>query len=348
MGRIFFIGSQILLITVALMGPVTADQMYIWKDPNGHLHFSDRPPPEQIPVDQWISRPNDHAEAVTSGDHATPAGAIRNPAAVSGGLFWKIDVGGRRPSYLLGTIHSDDQRVLQRMRQIDWAFDRAERFVMEVVMDDGGFLKIGTRMILTDGRDLESLLGAADYRQVVQAMARYGMPEAALQRMKPWAVMAMLSIPSFRSGQFLDLFLYQKAVAQGKTVFGLESVDEQLAVFENLSMADQLTLLKLTIKQLPEQAQFHDRLMRSYLGDDLQGLSELVNEYQRRSGNAAVVQRFMKRLNDERNFKMAQRVEAHLAAGNAFIAVGALHLLGKSGLLAQLRQRGYQLSPVRF
>jgi uncharacterized protein YbaP (TraB family) len=56
----------------------------------------------------------------------------------------------------------------------------------------------------------------------------------------------------------------------------------------------------------------------------------------------------MKQLSEERNLKMAQRVQTHLAAGNAFIAVGALHLIGESGLLVQLRQRGYRLSAIRF
>ena len=338
----------ILTFLLALTGSASAGQMYIWKDAQGQLHFSDRPPSVQTPVHQWISRPGHRAgQTVDNNPQPAPDDGVSS-TRMSGGLFWKVDGEGKRSSYLLGTIHSDDERVLQRMRRIDWAFDRADRFVMEVVMDELGFLQMGSSMVFHDGRNLESLLGAADYRQVVKAMERYGMPEAALQRMKPWAVMAMLSIPSFRSGQFLDMVLYQNAVNQGKPVFGLESVDEQLAVFENLSMPDQLALLKLTIQQLPEQSQMHDRLMRVYLRDDLRGLVELTAEIQQRNRGTAAMGRFMKQLNEDRNIKMAQRVEAHLAAGNAFIAVGALHLIGESGLLVQLRQRGYRLSAIRF
>jgi len=47
------------------------------------------------------------------------------------------------------------------------------------------------------------------------------------------------------------------------------------------------------------------------------------------------------KLIDQRNVRMAQRMEPFLKKGKAFIAVGALHLPGKNGLLQLLREKGF-------
>ena len=49
----------------------------------------------------------------------------------------------------------------------------------------------------------------------------------------------------------------------------------------------------------------------------------------------------------ERNKTMARNAEPMLAAGNAFIAVGALHLPGPEGLIELLRKSGHTVSAVR-
>ena len=54
----------------------------------------------------------------------------------------------------------------------------------------------------------------------------------------------------------------------------------------------------------------------------------------------------MTRLNDDRNRRMAQRIIPYLEQGNSFIAVGALHLAGSRGILALLRQSGYDTEPL--
>ena len=43
---------------------------------------------------------------------------------------------------------------------------------------------------------------------------------------------------------------------------------------------------------------------------------------------------------------MAERAAQYLEKGNAFMAVGALHLPGKDGLVALLRDEGFTVEPV--
>jgi uncharacterized protein YbaP (TraB family) len=48
----------------------------------------------------------------------------------------------------------------------------------------------------------------------------------------------------------------------------------------------------------------------------------------------------------DRNAVMAERAAPLLASGGAFIAVGALHLVGKSGLVERFRAEGYTATKV--
>ena len=164
--------------------------------------------------------------------------AFAAPVAYTQGILWKIERAGQAPSYLLGTIHSEDSRVLTLPTSVQSAFDKAKRYVMEAVLDANAMQTMLGAMMFTDGRTLQQTVSAATYQKTVAAMAGYGLPEEALQLMKPWAVAVTLSMPKPKTGQVLDLVLMRKATEQGKQTAGLESVEEQLSIFDQLSLRE--------------------------------------------------------------------------------------------------------------
>ena len=321
-----------------LVARVPAGEVYRWRDPAGVLHFSDTPP-------------DGPADAVRSSPPASgaPEPGTKEPAktshTVSGGVFWRIDPPDRPPSFLLGTIHSADPRVTAIKPPVARAFKQATVFIMEMDLNVESFLSLGASMMFTDGRDLEQLLGRDDFRQVAAAVAHHGIPEQLLRRMKPWAVLALMSQPAPQSGAFMDMVLYQRATAAGKSVFGLESAEEQIAVFNQMPMADQLALLRSGLSRADQMPVMQNRMIEIYLQGDLDAIAALSDELIREDASG-LSQRFMYRLNDARNDRMLTRMIPHIDSGGAFIAVGALHLTGERGLLRQLRARGYRLSPA--
>ncbi|MFZ1983104.1 MAG: TraB/GumN family protein, partial [Desulfatitalea sp.] len=224
--------------------------------------------------------------------------------------------------------------------------DRSDRFVMEMELESAAMTDFGASMLLTDGSDLEALLGATLFRQVNKAMTDYGLPETAVRNLKPWAVMALLSMPKPSPDPILDLVLRERAVTAGKPTAGLETAQEQLAVFNGLSMPDQIALLKMTLAQLPALPRMFEQLIQAYAADELKFITNIAEEYQG-SGDTEAVQRFTRRLNDERNQRMVVRMTPYLQQGNSFIAVGALHLAGPAGLLQLLRERGFIVTSIR-
>lgn len=275
---------------------------------------------------------------------AGPAQAL-DTAGYDKGLLWKVERSGARPSYVLGTIHSEDERVLALPPPVQAAFDGASTLVMEAIMDQDAMAVMSARMMFGDGRTLKQVLSGKLYASTLSATAEYGLPELALQQMKPWAVAMALSMPRPQTGVFLDLLLMQRATEQGKSVAGLESVDEQLAIFDRLPMKDQVTMLRDTLEYLPELDAMFAQLHELYLARDLAGITRL-NEEMQMKGDRELGQRVMGQLLDARNRRMVARMEEHLKRGNAFIAVGALHLPGRQGVLHLLTKKGYRVSAV--
>jgi uncharacterized protein YbaP (TraB family) len=275
------------------------------------------------------------------------AGAFAAEAAdaFDSGLLWRVERAGATPSYLFGTMHSDDPDVVKLPTPVQRAFDQAQSVTLEVVLDPQSLLTMTSALLMTDGNTLESLIGRRLYERTLEVMKARGIPEMLVANMKPWAVAVTLMTPPGNNGVVLDHVLYQGAVAAGKKVHGLETVAEQMGLFDGLSRKDQITLLEDTLDNLDTVAQMLDELQAAYLDRDLKRLMEL-NEAAMRDSDPLLAETFNRKVIVERNYRMAERMQPRLREGQQFIAVGALHLAGKEGLLNLLVERGYRLSRV--
>ena len=340
-----------LFLSVAFSSPQVFGEIYKWQDESGQWHFSDQPPPESQDESWWdekggvIRTEKPPSQTVLEDPDAKIA--VAPPEPVGKGVLFRIVGGGMSPSYVLGTIHSEDPRVLNFSYDLESAFKQKDVFLMEVVLDETALLEMSTSMLLLDGRTLQSILGDDLYRETARAVRkRLGIPEIAMNQMKPWAVMAALSVPPPKSGQFMDMVLYEKARQQGKQVVGLETADEQIRVFDSMPMEDQIALLKETLKHADELPETFEQLTLTYLSGDLEKVADLAEKFMN-YGDPVLTERVLKRLNEDRNTKMVDQMLPYLVAGDAFVAVGALHLPGQKGILNLLRQKGFQTTPVR-
>lgn len=264
---------------------------------------------------------------------------------VERGLLFRIESPGGKTNYLFGTIHSDDKRVLDLPGPVRLAFGSSRRLAIEVLPDVSLLLESMRVMIYDDGRNLEQVAGREIYLRSVEAMAGLGMPESAVRNLKPWTVATLLSVPPSKSGEFLDFYLYRLALERGMEVVGLETVQEQLAVFDGMREQDQLALLVDTLNNLRQLPMLHMQLLENYLQRDIGMLMELSNQTLQ-MGDQELSGRIQERVVDGRNRKMAERLEPLMKRGGLFAAVGALHLPGESGLLQLMRNKGFSVKIV--
>ena len=339
-----------IIIAAGIAAPTVHGDIFKWKDEDGNWRYSDQPPPESQEDSWW----DEKGQVIHTTDPQKSSDTPPEPTTSSttdqsfsgNGMLWKIEVQGPAPSYILGTIHSEDPRVMNFSPSLEKAFSKTDTFIMEVILDEAALIQMSTSMIFMDGRTLESIIGESLFEKVSKAMADRGVAEMAVNQMKPWAVMSMLSVPAPETGQFMDLVLYGKAKSEGKKVFGLESVKDQLKVFDEMPMDDQVVLLEDTLNQIDKIPQLFDKLIQTYIKGDLDGVAQIGKQFITPE-NKALAERVLKQLNDDRNLAMADQMLPHLMAGNAFIAVGALHLHGPNGLIALLSDKGFKVTPVQ-
>ncbi len=265
-------------------------------------------------------------------------------ARFSRGLLWKIESPGREASYLFGTMHSADPRVTNVHQSVRDALNNASSFTMELLLNGASISSMAEAMFFAKGQSLRAAVGDELFEQTKQAMAEHGFPTRGLDSKKPWVIIMMLSTPLVEPGLALDLLLQLEATLQSKPTFGLETIEEQIGVFNDMSMEDQVTLLRHAVRIHGEITREFERLVEIYRSGDLNRLMELVRGYKDEEGGA--YDAMLERLLTRRNRVMVERMAPRLKEGNAFIAVGVAHLPGKNGLLDLLDRVGYHVSAV--
>jgi uncharacterized protein YbaP (TraB family) len=135
------------------------------------------------------------------------------------------------------------------------------------------------------------------------------------------------------------------AVRLGKRVIGLETVDQQVGALAGMPEATQVYLLRTSLATLDTHVDQWEVLHRLYLGRDLGAALPFAMHLVEQAGfESAPFARFERDLIEKRNITMRDGALPLLREGNSFIAVGALHLPGKLGLVELLRAEGFTVT----
>jgi len=262
------------------------------------------------------------------------------------GLLWKIEKPSQPTSYLFATMHVSDPRVVNLPQPVEQAFTDSTQFVMEMLLTFQAVGLVSRASFFSDGRTLADVMQAENYRRLLDLLQkRMQLGESVVRHMKPWAVFSLLMMPVEQgSSAALDMQLYRRAVQAQKQVAGLETAQEQVDVFDQMSVADQLWLLNQAVSEIEQTDAVFPDMLAAYLQGDLAAL--MLMQQQMMSDESDIDDRLLQRLLTQRNQRMAQRLLPYLQRGGAFIAIGALHLSGQGGVLQLLQQQGYAVSPV--
>ncbi len=262
-------------------------------------------------------------------------------------LFWSIQKNGLPAGYLLGTIHSEDPRVLEFSEDFLDKLRTSEVFALEMVPDINLLERLSGYMYYPPGQGLETVIGNERFSALETALSAYHVPAELVRRLKPWAAMMTLSTPPPQTGFFMDLSLSLRASGGGLEVVGLETLEQQLSFLENMPMAMQLSLLDQAIAEVGKVIEVHDQMVDAYLENDLQVLQALSDD-QLLAVSKSAGDYFIEEGIHARNYRMADSLLRQLENKSVFVAVGALHLPGEKGLLNILRREGFVLSPLEI
>ncbi len=264
------------------------------------------------------------------------------------GLLWEVERPGALPSWVFGTLHSNDPRVTALPAPVALAFARARTFAMEIYLSEFEEADFFEAMQFDDGRRLAPLVGDETYAQLRETLGVAAPPEEALARTKPWA--AYLRVAQVRdagSAPTLDRTLFVAARERRMTMIGLESLEEQVAALDAIPLDTQLALLRHALGHRAELEATVEPTIQAWRARDLVALARINRAVA--GGDPELARHYAtltRALVEGRSVLMAYRLFLPLKRGGVFVAVGALHLYGAKGLLAQLRGQGYRLRRV--
>jgi len=259
--------------------------------------------------------------------------------AAETGLLWKIEAPNGMVSHVFGTIHVDDARVTDFSPTLLTALEASDVFMMETLPPSDPTL------YFLPGHDLRAVLSEAEWGKAKELTEMHAMQDDVVQRMKPWLLAMLFDLPTGLGPYTQDIRLYAKAQELGKKVDGLEDARAHFTLLDDLSQQEQLTILRSVLKRSEEEKQRDfDDLMNAYLEGDAAVIAK-VDEQATASGlPPSLWEKMRVKLLDERNATMAKNIAEKAVDSRLFVAVGAAHLSGESGIIERLRKAGYQVA----
>lgn len=299
------------------------------------------------------------AEPVASASASQAAPTQVPPAQANPWHPFLYKVSGTKPSYLLGTIHVPDDRLLMPPEALKGAFHEAEEVVTELPLDDTSPAHAMQLAGMPNGKTLTSELPKPVYDRLKSVLDKKGLGMAMpmMEHMKVWAVAIQIGLldhlQELMGGKKpIDVVLHDRAKELGRKTSGLETEAEQLAVFDTLSKDEQSRFLEEALDERDADEREHKDsfsiLMNLYLaGAEAPLLSQLNAGFDLKK---PLDQKIMKRLITDRNKIMTDRITTKLKAnpGHTYLfAVGSAHLLGDDGIVAQLKKKGLTVERVQ-
>jgi uncharacterized protein YbaP (TraB family) len=257
---------------------------------------------------------------------------------------WTIK-GAHNTVYLAGSVHALPKEHAELSPQLELAYDSSDSIVMEVDLDDLDPFEavefISSHGTLPDDQTLADVVGPKKYPTVLKLADSLEVPELAIAKLEPWAAAMVLTQFALTKSGFdpqlgIDMQLTERARTDGKPIEGLETVVDQLGIFDGRSYEEQTKFLIDAIDDVPKMHDDLQRLISAWRSGDMRGLER---EFDKERAQAPAL---YDELLGARNRKWLPQIEALLDRDhNYLVLVGTLHFVGHDGLLELLTRAGH-------
>lgn len=284
---------------------------------------------------------------------AAPLSAWEGPP-----FLWRVEKGAAE-GYVFGTVHLGDPRLRILPPAVNAAFERSAVVYTEIPFDPPSLAEAQRGTRAPDGEDLRQRLPEDLFREAGDLLAAIdeSLHMGTFTDMRVWAfALELVTLEARLRHPFIipmDYQLYQRALQEGRVVRALETVEEQLAVFQKMTPEEEETMLRDTLAHLRdargEGSDPMEDLIRVYLSGDTEALAALMDVWlgEASAGGGD----FRDALLARRDAVMADRMIAHLQGEPErihFFAVGAAHLISGNGILDHLEAAGWRVSRVEL
>ena len=259
-------------------------------------------------------------------------------------FLWSAEK-GKSTIYLLGSIHLLPSELEALDKAIEASYSDATIIVFETDIDglsDPAFeAKVASLGLLPEGQTLEQHLSQQTYALLQQKAGEFGLQVEIFNQVKPWlCALTLTSVElqrlGFNPNYGIDKYFFDRAKRDGKDIRFLESIDDQLALFTEMSRQEEDSFLAKVLQELDTMRVKVVDMINAWKSGDSDTLASMVKvEFE---GYPEVYSKMLA----ERNQKWVRQIEALSGQdGNSFVVVGAAHLVGDGSILELLKKKGF-------
>jgi len=268
-------------------------------------------------------------------------------------LLWKVTGNGlKQPSYLFGTHHLFSIQYFDSIPGLFKAFNKCDVVVSEMVINNiDATAKIRQAAVMPDHKTIKDLLNDDEYKLVdteLKSVLKLGLKNVSM--MNPSLILTMYEmeiykkLTGFSDTKQSDSYFQLVAAEKGKKVIGLETVDQQIEVlFGNGTLERQANVLVEAIQHKDKILSEMIQLNKLYKAGKI---DELVELSKGKDNITEMTEEEYAKLVDNRNAEWLKKLPALLKDASSFVAVGAMHLGGKNGLVKELQKAGYKVKAI--
>ncbi len=270
---------------------------------------------------------------------------LANAQKLENSLLWKISGNGiEKPSYLYGTMHAVcetniDDEVLK-------AFDETSQLYLEIDMDDPNLQATMMRKVMmNDGVTISSLITTDEAKKLDTFLKEnIGFTLQMIDTFKPFMISSMY-LPKLLDCPMktVDMELMKIAKEQNEEIYGLETIEDQMNVFDKIPYKLQVEeLLKASNDNLVSDKDEMAKMLAVYKSENIEGMLTLSKE-----SESKMFTEYENDLIVQRNKNWIPVIENVTQSKPTFFAVGAAHLAGEDGVIKLLRKQGYTVEAVK-
>ena len=267
-----------------------------------------------------------------------------NAQELENSTLWKIEGNGlEHASYVFGTIHITCDATIEN--NVKKALDETTQIVLEIDMDDPAMTsKMMGGMYMKNGQKISDLVTEEEFAIIDALITKeVGMPLKMVETIKPFFLIAMLYPKMIDCPiQSFEQELIKIAVEQEEEINGLETIEDQMQVFEDIPYKDQVAdLLKTAKDNLASDKETFKKMLELYKAENISAIVDMMDDDE----NSSLAQHQDKLL-ENRNKNWISKISDYSKEQPTFYGVGAGHLAGEFGVINLLKDAGYTVTAV--
>ena len=271
-------------------------------------------------------------------------------------FMWEVEAKeGDGKLYLLGSIHvgKDDMYPLNPI--ITNAFESSDVLAVEcdttTVAQRPDFLQIMEKVMYTDGTTVQDHIPEDLYEKTDALLQEKGLSIRYFSLYKP-IILAQNIINlyleewGYSAEKGIDVHFINLARERDMEIIEIESVEFQYDMIGGLSDEIQIMDLESALEGIDTYKSDLDDMFNFWIAGDIESFEELIfqEDTSLTPEQKELYQEYEKQMFDDRNLHMADKAEEYLKTGKTtFYVVGSGHMVGETGIVKLLRERGYQV-----